>query len=77
VDAITGETRTHSDILTGSLSVAESLHIRGVRTGDVVGICSENSLDFILPILATYYIGATCAPLNPSYTPRKYQQLYT
>ena len=71
MDAITGETRTYSDILTKSLSVAECLHVRGVTAGDAVGICSENSLDFVLPVLAAYYIGAACAPLNPSYTTRE------
>jgi acyl-CoA synthetase (AMP-forming)/AMP-acid ligase II len=71
VDAVTGETITFSDILTKSLSVAECLHVRGVTAGDVIGICSENSLDSILPVLASYYIGAVCAPLNPSYTTRK------
>lgn len=76
VDAVTGETRTFSDILTRSLSVAKCLHIRGITAGDVVGICSDNNLDFILPVLASYYIGATCAPLNPNYTTRKYQQEY-
>jgi acyl-CoA synthetase (AMP-forming)/AMP-acid ligase II len=76
VDAVTGETRTFSDILTRSLSVAECLHARGVTVGDVVGVCSENNLDFILPVLASYYIGATCAPLNPNYTTRKYQKEY-
>ncbi|PNF29545.1 Luciferin 4-monooxygenase [Cryptotermes secundus] len=68
VDAVTGETRTFSDILTRSLSVAECLRVRGVAIGDVVAICSENSLDFIVPVLATYYIGAICAPMNPNYT---------
>ena len=71
VDAVTGETRTFSDILTKSLSVAESLRVRGVTAGDAVGICSENSLDFFLPVLAAHYVGAVCAPLNPSYTTRE------
>jgi acyl-CoA synthetase (AMP-forming)/AMP-acid ligase II len=76
VDAVTGETRTFSDILTRSLSVAECLRVQGVAVGDVVAICSENSLDFIVPVLATYYIGAICAPLNPNYTTRKCQWIY-
>ena len=71
MDALTGETRTYSDIVTKSLSVAECLRVRGVTAGDVIGICSENSLDFVLPVLASFYIGAACAPLNPDYTTRK------
>jgi acyl-CoA synthetase (AMP-forming)/AMP-acid ligase II len=76
VDAVTGETRTFSNILMRSLSVAECLRARGVKVGDAVAICSENSLDYILPVFATYYIGAICAPLNPNFTARKYQCIY-
>ncbi|PSN40352.1 Luciferin 4-monooxygenase [Blattella germanica] len=71
VDAVTGETRTFSDILSKSEKLAESILSRGVKPGDVISICSENSIDFILPVLATYYVGATCAPLNPLYTTRE------
>ncbi|XP_069682650.1 luciferin 4-monooxygenase-like isoform X2 [Periplaneta americana] len=71
VDAVTGEARTFNDILRKSLCVAECLYVRGVKSGDVVAICSENNLDFILPVLATYYIGAACAPVNPNYTTRE------
>ncbi|KAJ9585733.1 hypothetical protein L9F63_002523 [Diploptera punctata] len=71
VDAVTGETRTYTQLLTLSLSVANSLWTRGIRPGDVVAICSENNLDFVLPVLAAYYIGATCATLNPNYTTRE------
>ncbi|KAJ9580127.1 hypothetical protein L9F63_004200 [Diploptera punctata] len=71
VDAVTGKTRTFSEILSRSISVAEGFKARGIKTGDVVSICSENSIDFILPVLAACYIGATCAPLNPAYTTRE------
>lgn len=76
MDAVTGETRTFSDILVKSLSVADCLRARGVAVGDTVAICSENSLEYILPVLATYYIGAICAPLNPNFNTRKYQCIY-
>jgi acyl-CoA synthetase (AMP-forming)/AMP-acid ligase II len=76
VDAVTGETTTYADILSTALSIADFLYSRGIRSGDVVGICSENSLDFILPVIGTFFTGATCAPLNPNYTLRKQQQKY-
>jgi acyl-CoA synthetase (AMP-forming)/AMP-acid ligase II len=77
VDAVTGETRTYADIMSAALSVADFLYSRGIRNGDVVGICSENSLNFILPLIGTLFIGATCAPLNPNYTLRKHKQKYS
>ena len=72
MDAVTGEVRTYSQVLIKSLSVANSLWSRGIREGHVVAICSENNLDFVLPVLAAYYIGATCATLNPNYTKREF-----
>jgi acyl-CoA synthetase (AMP-forming)/AMP-acid ligase II len=73
VDAATGETRTYADILSAALSIANFLYSRGIRSGDMIGICSENNLDFILPVIGMYFTGATCAPLNPNYTLRKQQ----
>ena len=69
---MTGETRTFSEILSRSISVALGLTSRGIKMGNVISICSENSIDFILPVLAACYVGAVCAPLNPTYTTRKY-----
>lgn len=76
VDVVTGETRTYADVMSASLSVADFLYSKGIRSGDVVGICSENSLDFILPVIGTLFAGAICAPLNPNYTLRKHKQKY-
>lgn len=71
VDAVTKEHLTFDDILTRSLSVAEALSIYGIQQGDVIGLLSGNSLDFCLPALAALYLGAACAPLNPTYTQRE------
>lgn len=65
---VTGETQTFSQILAKSINIAEHMRGLGIRAGDVVSISSENSLDYCLPVLASLYIGATCAPLNPAYT---------
>ncbi|XP_049788641.1 luciferin 4-monooxygenase [Schistocerca nitens] len=71
VNAVTGETRTFSEILKRSLSLADSLRTIGIKSGDALTILSENSLDFCLPVLAALYMGVACAPLNPTYTERE------
>lgn len=50
------------------MCIATSLTKKGVRPGDVIGICSENRLEYASTILGILAIGATCAPLNPIYT---------
>lgn len=45
--------------------------MKGYKSGDVVSICSENRLEFTIPVIATLYIGIVCAPLNPIYTKGK------
>nr|CAD7202701.1 unnamed protein product [Timema douglasi] len=71
VDAVSGVKTTFSEVLRKSTSLAESLRSHGVGVDDVVGVASVNSLDFCLPVLAAYYLGATCATFNPLYTVRE------
>lgn len=68
VDVVTGETQTFPQILAKSIRAAQYMLGLGIRPGDVVGISSENSLDFCIPVLAAFYNGASCAPFNPAYT---------
>ncbi|KAK3932453.1 Luciferin 4-monooxygenase [Frankliniella fusca] len=68
IDVVTGETQTFQQILTKSNRAAHYLYGLGIRPGDVVGISSENNLDFFIPVLAAFYNGAACAPFNPAYT---------
>lgn len=42
----------------------------GTKAGDVVGICSENRLEFAVTVYATILLGATVAPVNVTYTER-------
>lgn len=40
----------------------------GINAGDVLSICSENRIEFIITNLAIIILGATIAPFNHSYT---------
>jgi amino acid adenylation domain-containing protein len=47
--------------------LAHHLAAAGVRTGDLVGLCFERSLDLVVAILATLKAGAGYLPLDPTY----------
>ncbi|XP_039276697.1 4-coumarate--CoA ligase 1 [Nilaparvata lugens] len=68
IDAVTGRNQTFEDILNSSCILASSLKSRGLIAGDVLSICSENRLEFTIPLVAALYIGVVFAPLNPAYT---------
>lgn len=44
----------------------------GVKEGDVIGLYSENRLEFPVVIFAAFCLGATIAPINVTYTDRKW-----
>lgn len=44
------------------------LRKEGLTVNDAVAICSENNLDFCIPVCATFYLGAIVCPLNPLYS---------
>lgn len=76
VDAETAEFITYDELYTKSLSIAGYLRTQGVKAGDVISICSENNIHYYLPVLASFFLGATCAPLNPMYTTRELEHTF-
>jgi len=50
-----------------SAAVAGGLAKLGVRTGDRVGLCAANSIDWILAYLGGLRLGAVMVPFNPAY----------
>nr|CAD7427911.1 unnamed protein product [Timema monikensis] len=68
IHAVTGERWTFSDVLRKSTSVAESLRALGLMTGEVVGMFTGNCMEFFLPILGAYYLGASIATFSPTST---------
>lgn len=71
-----GQTINAAELLRKSVQLAHCLQASGgVVAGDVIGLCSENRTQFPVPIIASFLLGASLAPINPSYTDRK--SLYT
>jgi len=63
--AILGEDVVTYEGMTGwAAALASGLHERGVRSGDVVGLLSYNSIEFLATIFAANHIGAIAMPIN-------------
>lgn len=52
-------------------SAAAELSSMGISRGDTVALISENSVEFVVGLLAIVALGARVAPLNPALTPNE------
>lgn len=59
---------TYRELLEKSVKFANFLQKHGVKIGDTIGIATENRLNWLIPVCASFYIGAVIAPYNPVYT---------
>ncbi|KAM0733364.1 Luciferin 4-monooxygenase [Formica fusca] len=68
IDAHTGKEQTFKHILDTSRKLAIYLRKEGLKVNDAVAVCSENNLEFCIPVCAIFYLGAVVCPLNPLYS---------
>ncbi|KAL0128142.1 hypothetical protein PUN28_003409 [Cardiocondyla obscurior] len=68
IDGPTGKRITYREILEKSVKLANFLQRYGIKIGDRIGIATENQLNWIIAVCASYYLGAIVAPYNPMYT---------
>ncbi|RZB41708.1 AMP-binding domain containing protein [Asbolus verrucosus] len=66
VDGTVNQSETYASVKLRSTRVAIELQKRGITSNDVVSFCSRNTLDSAIPILATFYLGAKVANLEPT-----------
>lgn len=59
---------TNAELLTRVRAASRHLHDLGIGAGDVVAIKLTNRLEFVLLLFASWRIGATVTPVNPSMT---------
>lgn len=73
-DGITGVKLSALDLRMLIIQCAKALQLQfDIKEGDVVGICCENSLEFVVVTFATLCLGATAAPFDVSYTTHEIQ----
>ncbi|KYQ50532.1 Luciferin 4-monooxygenase [Trachymyrmex zeteki] len=67
----TGKEQTFQHILDTSRRLAVYLQREGLKANDTIAVCSENNLEFCIPVCAAFYLGAIACPLNPLYSERE------
>ncbi len=55
---------TYQEMAEWAAALAAGLHARGVGAGDVVGLLSYNSIEFLATIFAANHLGAIAMPIN-------------
>jgi long-chain acyl-CoA synthetase len=59
---------TNTELLEQVCAAAEHLRDLGIGAGDVVALKLTNCLEFVVLLFATWRLGATVTPVNPSLT---------
>jgi len=73
VKLIDGESYSYQN-LTGLVDeMASKLSSHGVKSGTVVNIVIDNSIEFLISFLSVTRCGAIAAPLNPTYTSSEFE----
>jgi long-chain acyl-CoA synthetase len=62
-----------SELDRASDALAHGLERLGIQRGDRVGLVLPNAPQFVVAMLATWKLGAICAPQNPIYTDREFE----
>ncbi|XP_018574801.1 luciferin 4-monooxygenase-like [Anoplophora glabripennis] len=68
IDVFTGRTVSYKSLLQSSCELAEALRSYGYTTDTVMSICSENNLEFYIPVLGALFVGCIMLPVNHNYT---------
>lgn len=62
---MTGKSMTYGQVIREIKLFASAMHRRGIRKGDVVGLCSLNCPEYIISMLGLVTCGATITACNP------------
>src|SRR5215475_3908365 len=68
VDAATGQEVSYADLADAVREVGAGLSARGLRPGDVLALCAQNSIEFAVAWFAAASIGAIVTTVNPQCT---------
>lgn len=71
VDGLTGVEISAKKFEELIVQFARSLQNLGIKNDDVIGLCSENRLEFAVTMFGTLLLNATLAPFNVTYTERE------
>ncbi|XP_017783098.1 PREDICTED: luciferin 4-monooxygenase-like isoform X2 [Nicrophorus vespilloides] len=67
INKVNNKKISYRELFVASLKTARKLKDLGIKEGDFVGIMSDNRLEYIVPILACFYLRVIIHPTNSSY----------
>lgn len=76
IDGDTDRQLTYNEIKDGSLKLVAYFNRLGVGKGDIIGIVSENGLEFPLMVYGAFLVGATVVTCNPTYTAKEFDHAF-
>ena len=68
VDAATGQEVSYAGLADAVREIGAGLSARGMRPGDVLALCAQNSIEFAVAWYAAASVGAIVTTVNPQYT---------
>uniref|UniRef100_T1P9V4 Luciferin 4-monooxygenase n=1 Tax=Musca domestica TaxID=7370 RepID=T1P9V4_MUSDO len=71
IDAVTGQEYSAEYMYKSIVRLAHVMKYLGVKSNDVVGLSSENRLEYAITLFAAFVVNATVAPLNVTYSERE------
>jgi 4-coumarate--CoA ligase len=74
ISGVTGEEVTFLQLKARVIRLAQVLRAAGIGKGDIIGIVSENRIEFPVTLFATLLCGATAATVNLTYSEREFPQ---
>ncbi|XP_035781245.1 luciferin 4-monooxygenase-like [Anopheles albimanus] len=76
-DGLFGTQATYLELLEQGARMAECLRtVAGVRSGDAVGLASENRLEFPVVVIGAFLLGASVAPVNLTYSEPEFEHAF-
>ncbi|XP_018576341.1 luciferin 4-monooxygenase-like [Anoplophora glabripennis] len=67
IDVFTGRTLSYKSLLQKSCELAEALRSNGYTNNTILSVCSENNLEFFIPVLASLFVGCIMVPISFNY----------
>lgn len=66
MDGLTGQKDTYISLLQRCIRTAIKMKAEGIKQGDIITLCSANHLNTCVPVIATLFLGAKVANLDPT-----------
>ncbi|XP_063930875.1 luciferin 4-monooxygenase-like isoform X1 [Zophobas morio] len=75
IDAKTGQQDTFGQLLQRSIRTVLHMRDKGITRDHIITLCAKNNLNVGVPYIATQFLGAKMASIDPSFSPQEMNHL--